>query len=258
MEEDEAPLELEGEAGDSLESPPAPPRRRGKSEAVLDTLLDQITTGALAPGEKLPSERALAQQLKVSRVSVRAALERLKTQGFVTAVQGGGTSVVSSAAAMEDALSILISRERDHLFDLAEIRMALETWAARRAAERASEQDIAAIREAFERMDQAGERGKGTKEDKAQADMDFHYAIARAAHSPVYQHMLTVIRDTLATMLEFHRTRLFGRPADDEAVLQQHEAILDAVTAREPDLAEAAMETHLSWVLGHYRHDRGE
>lgn len=255
MEEDRAPIQA-GEPDIDSQEQKQPKRRKGKSEGVLDIILDQITTGALTPGQKLPSERALALEMGVSRVSVRAALERLKAQGFVVAVQGGGTSVVSSAAAMEDALSVLISRKRDNLFDLAEIRMALETWAARRAAERASPKDIEAISDAFERMRQANGLGPGGKDDKARADVEFHYAVARAAHSPVYQHMLTVIRDTLTTMLEFHRYRLFGRPEDDETILAQHEAILKAVTNRDSDSAQAAMEAHLSWVLGHYRIDR--
>jgi len=231
-------------------------RPKAKSEVVVETLLDRITGGALSPGQKLPSERALAVEMGVSRVSVRAALERLKAQGFVTAVQGGGTSVVSSAPAMEDALSVLISRKQDNLFDLAELRMSLETWAAQRAAERATKQDVHRIAQALERMRRAKDIPRGEQDDKAQADMAFHFAVAGAAHSPVYQHMLAVVRETLATMLEFHRYRLFGSPEDDDTILRHHEAIYRAIADRHPARAERAMQDHLSWVLDHYRQDR--
>ena len=231
-------------------------RPKAKSELVVETLLDRITGGTLSPGQKLPSERALALEMGVSRVSVRAALERLKAQGFVTAVQGGGTSVVSSAPAMEDALSILISRKQDNLFDLAELRMSLETWAARRAAERATKQDVSRIAQALERMRKAKDIPRGEQDDKAQADIAFHFAVAGAAHSPVYQHMLAVVRETLTTMLEFHRYRLFGTPEDDETIIQHHEAIYRAIAERNPNKAETAMQAHLSWVLDHYRGDR--
>lgn len=228
-------------------------RPKAKSELVVETLLDKITGGDLSPGQKLPSERSLAEQLGVSRVSVRAALERLKAQGFVTAVQGGGTSVVSSAPAMEDALSVMISRKQDNLYDLAEIRMSLETWAAQRAAERATKQDISRIAQALDRMRKVNGTGRGEEDDKAQADMAFHYAVAGAAHSPVYQHMLAVVRETLMAMLEFHRFRLFGTPEDDETILNHHEAIYRAIANRDPARAQAAMQDHLSWVLDHYR-----
>ncbi len=239
--------------GESAKGNQRQDRPKAKSEVVVETLLDKITGGELSPGQKLPSERSLAEQMGVSRVSVRAALERLKAQGFVTAVQGGGTSVVSSAPAMEDALSVMISRKQDNLYDLAEIRMSLETWAARRAAERATKQDINRIAQALDRMRKVNGTGRGEKDDKAQADMAFHYAVAGAAHSPVYQHMLAVVRETLVAMLEFHRFRLFGTPEDDETILTQHEAIYRAIANRDPARAQQAMQDHLSWVLVHYR-----
>ncbi|HSK38856.1 MAG TPA: winged helix-turn-helix domain-containing protein, partial [Arenibaculum sp.] len=70
------------------------------SDRVAARLLDMIAQGHLTPGQRLPGERLLAEQMGVSRVSVRAALQRLKTQGFLAAVQGGGTRVVSSTRDM--------------------------------------------------------------------------------------------------------------------------------------------------------------
>jgi DNA-binding FadR family transcriptional regulator len=214
-----------------------------------------IACGALAPGERLPGERQLADRMGVSRVSVRAALERLKAQGFLAAVQGGGTRVVSSAAAMDGALTALVRRKLDNLHDLAEIRVALESWAARRAAERATAGQLDEIRTRLEAMAAAGSRRTadgGTRPDKAQEDMAFHLAIGQAAGSPVYTHILSVIRDILAQMLEFHRYELFLAEADDRCVLEHHRAIYEAIAARNPADAEAAMRRHLEWVLEHY------
>ena len=233
------------------------PDSKGVADRVASELIDMIAGGDWAPGQRLPGERALAEQMNVSRVSVRAALQRLKTQGFVTAVQGGGTRVVSSAAAMDDALTELVRSKLDNLHDLAEIRMALETWAARRAAERATPEQIAEIAARLDAMANAGPRDRsGSGADKAIEDVQFHFAVGKAAGSPVYTHILTVIRDILMQMLEFHRYKLFTSTEDDQAVMDQHRAIFDAISAHKPDEAADAMRSHLEWVLGHYDAER--
>jgi DNA-binding FadR family transcriptional regulator len=234
------------------------------ADRVATRLLDMIARGELTPGQRLPGERALAEQMGVSRVSVRAALQRLKTQGFLVAVQGGGTRVVSSAAAMDDALTAMVRTKLDNLHDLAEIRVALETWAARRAAERASDADIAEIKARLDAMAAASPRRApgdpaegGSAPDKAFEDVQFHLAIGKAADSPVYMHVLSVIRDILMQMLAFHRYELFLSDGDDATVLAHHRAIFEAIAARDPDAAAAAMQRHLSWVLEHYGRARG-
>ena len=235
------------------------PSGKSVADRVAAEFIDLIAGGQWAPGQRLPGERALAEQMNVSRVSVRAALQRLKTQGFVVAVQGGGTRVVSSAAAMDDALTELVRSKLDNLHDLAEIRMALETWAARRAAERATPEQVAEIAERLEAMARAGPRDRPGA-DKAIEDVHFHFAVGKAAGSPVYTHILTVIRDILMQMLEFHRYKLFTSPEDDRAVMDQHRAIYEAIAEHRPDDAAEAMRRHLQWVLGHYdaeRHRRG-
>ncbi len=224
---------------------------KGVADRVAAEMLDLIAGGEWTPGQRLPGERALAERMSVSRVSVRAALQRLKTQGFLDAVQGGGTRVVSSAAAMDDALTALVRSKLDNLHDLAEIRMALETWAARRAAERATPAQVGEIKARLDAMERAGPRG-GTQANKAVEDVRFHFAIGKAAGSPVYMHILTVIRDILMQMLEFHRYKLFMSPDDDRTVMDQHWTIYRAIAEHRPDDAADAMRMHLAWVLGHY------
>lgn len=244
---------------------PEPPPAGTVADRVATALLDRIARGALTPGQRLPGERQLAEQMAVSRVSVRSALQRLKTQGFLVSVQGGGTRVVSSAAAMDDALTAMVRTKLDNLHDLAEIRVALETWAARRAAERATADQIAEIRARLDAMALASRRPPGTGAqtgaedlpDKAMEDVQFHLAIGKAADSPVYMHVLSVIRDILMQMLAFHRYELFLTEADDERVLEHHRRIYDAIAAHDPDAAAAAMQRHLTWVLDHYGREQG-
>ena len=220
------------------------------SDRVATKLLDMIARGELTPGQRLPGERQLAEQMQVSRVSVRAALQQLKTQGFLSAVQGGGTRVLSTAGDMDPALTEMIRFKFDNLYDLAEIRVILESWAARRAAMNATPEQVAEIGRTITAMAQPA-RGRLRASD----DVDFHVAIGKAAGSPVYMHILSVIRDTLTQMLEFHRHELFDR-SEDKLVLAQHRAIHRAIDRRDPDAAAAAMTVHLSWVLEHYQSAR--
>lgn len=223
--------------------------RESVSDRVAADVLRMVAAGDIAPGERLPSERRLAEMLGVSRVSVRAALQRLKAQGFLAAVQGGGTRVVKTVSDADPALAELVRLDRSNLLDLMELRTQMEVWAARKAARQASAEDLEDLRRALEAM---GSEAAPTPEAKARADVAFHLAVAKASHSVVYRHLLSVVRETLAEMLTYHRTELFATPADDRAVMDQHTAVVEAIEAGDPDRAEAAMRRHLDWTRDHY------
>ncbi|MEJ1995954.1 MAG: GntR family transcriptional regulator [Limibacillus sp.] len=151
--------------------------RERVADRVAEELKRLIAGGTLAPGERLPGERQLADMMGVSRVSVRAALQQLKAHGLVTAVQGGGTRVIASAEALDSALTQLIQANTKNLRDLMELRAHLECWAAGRAATRASEKDLDAIRAALYLMTDPDRPVRFKAED----DSAFHMAVAKAA-----------------------------------------------------------------------------
>lgn len=221
------------------------------SDQVAARLLQLISSGEVRAGEKLPAERKLAEKLGVSRVSIRAALQRLKAQGFLTSVQGGGTTVAKTAGIRDPALAEIVRIDRCNLVDLMELRTEIEVWAAYRAAQQASDASIEAIARALAEM-----RAPGA--DKPRADVDFHLAIAQATESIVYRHLLSVIRETLTEMLVYHRTELFASAEDDRTVLAHHQAIYDAIADHDPDQAATAMRTHLCWARDHYGHRGGK
>ncbi len=216
------------------------------SEWVAQQLLDRISRGELVPGQRLPGERQLAEQLHVSRVSVRAALQTLKTQGFLTAVQGGGTRVVSSAGVMDGALTAMVRGKHDNLCDLVEIRMALEGWAARRAAQHATPEQIANIGRILAAMTQTSGDG-----NRAADDMDFHLSVAQASGSPVYLHLLATIREILGNMVELNHTEPYMEN-HEALMIEHHRAIYEAIANRDADSAAAAVTAHLGWVLARY------
>ncbi|CAA7613992.1 FadR/GntR family transcriptional regulator [Magnetospirillum sp. UT-4] len=219
------------------------------SDRVTDRILARIASGEWAPGQRLPGERKLAEDMGVSRVSVRAALQALKTQGFVDAVQGGGTRVVSDAACMDPSLVELVRVNRDNLADLAEIRGILERWAVRRAAVHATPEHLAELDEIMAATEADVTRGK----HKTENDIRFHLAIAKASGSGIYMHVMGMFRSILEQMLDYHRYELFARPEDDRTIVAHHGAIVAAIRARDPEAAAAAMKAHLGWVVDRYR-----
>jgi DNA-binding FadR family transcriptional regulator len=227
------------------------PRER-VADRVAQELLRLIATGELAPGERLPGERHLADMMNVSRVSVRAALQQLKTQGFVTAVQGGGTRVIAASNERDSALAELIRVNRNNLYDLAEIRASIEVWAARRAAERATPKQIAEIDRAFETMRQPGR----PSHYKAEDDLNFHLTIAKASGSAVYMHLMTVLGEILEKMFAYHRFTLQTGSEYDRLLLSQHGAVCTAIRRRDGDAAARAMAEHLETVLNSYSEER--
>ncbi|MBF0128365.1 MAG: FadR family transcriptional regulator [Alphaproteobacteria bacterium] len=226
---------------------PAQGGDRRVADRVAERLRAMITSGAVAPGERLPGERQLAESMGVSRVSVRAALQCLKAQGFLEAVQGGGTRVISSATCMDPPLALMARLNLDNLRDLAEIRVILEVWAARRAAESATPEALAELAETVETMEASRLRGCVTTSH----DMRFHFAVAKASGSAVYTHIMRVIRDILIQMMEHNRKTRYT-PEDDRDIVVQHRAIMESIREKDGDAAAAAMERHLRWVIAHH------
>nr|WP_282189092.1 FCD domain-containing protein [Azospirillum sp. SYSU D00513] len=147
-----------------------------------------------------------------------------------------------------------------NLCDLVEIRMALESWAARRAAERATPEQVDTIGRIIASMGASMGKGAGQAAvhppaHSADDEMDFHLAVAQAAGSPVYLHLLATIRDILGHLLEAHHTEPFTE-GSEALLVDHHRAIYDAIAKRDPDAAAAAVTAHLGWVLDRYHRMR--
>ena len=219
------------------------------SDRVADRILARIASGEWAVGQRLPGERQLAEDMGVSRVSVRAALQTLKTQGLLDAVQGGGTRVVSTAACMDASLAQLVKANHETLADLAEIRGQIEVWAARRAAASATPANLAELAEVMVATEADINAGK----HKTENDIRFHLAVAKASGSTVYMHVMGVFRGILQQMLDYHRYEMFPTAEDDQTILGHHRAIYDAIVIGDAAAAADAMQVHLGWVVARYR-----
>lgn len=215
-----------------------PVRRASLYEGVLDRIREYIQAEGLRKGDKLPSERDLAEQVGASRPTVKQALVVLEVQGLVETRHGGGSFLLRDDAAVESLPTLLARKDRlPHVMDA---RMALESKLAELAAERRSEADLAAMEQALADMASA----VGQDGDANPGDKNFHGAVAAAARNPILVRFLHEI-DIEVSESRAESLRQRGRPAQS---LRQHRRILDAIRAGNPRDARAAMERHLASV----------
>ena len=203
--------------------------RERVSDRVAQELLKLIGSGRLAPGERLPGERQLAEMMNVSRVSIRSALQQLKAKGLITSVQGGGTRIAKAAEEIERGLTSLVRANNANLHELIEIRSMLEVWAARRAAEEASTEQRLAIRRAFLEMDSL----PADDARFAESDLEFHLASAKASGSTIYLHLMRMLEDVLKDLFAVNSETILRSAKNRTAIQQQHAAILEAIEAQD-------------------------
>ena len=216
-------------------------------QQIVDQISRMIRDGSLNPGDRLPPERQLAEEFGVSRAAVREALSALGLMGLVEVRPGEGTFVRSvTEEALITPMALLVAMERDEAIglEMLEIRAALEAEAAYLAAQRREPEDLFAMEAALEQMEadlQTGAPG-------ADADWKFHHAVATASGNGVLLQIMRTLSDSMQEMLLRYRTQLLRIPEMDRLLLSEHQGILEAIRAQEPDLAHNRMRSHIERV----------
>lgn len=211
-----------------------PIQTTARDDAVLKALVGFVGAEALRPGEKLPTERILAERLRVSRNTVREALTRWEGLGLVERRQGSGTYLKAAVSPDMLHMPLTLSGGNDFtsLMQTLEIRRALEAEAAALCAERASPADIAEIERKLDIMEQAFRTRDGMS---AEEDWEFHQAIYRVSGNPLFEQIIAAMHEL------FHRfwehplgVRDFGH-----ASFPYHRTIYECIAARDPQGARA-------------------
>lgn len=217
------------------------------STSVVRQIEQLILRGILRPGERLPSERDLADRMGVSRPSLREAISELQAEGLLTSRAGAGIFVADVLnSAFSPALTRLFSNHDEAMFDYLSFRRDIEGLAAERAARLASDSDLKVIQAIFDRMETA--QSKRNAQDEAVLDAQFHSAIIEVSHNVIMLHMMRAMYDLLERGVFFNRQVMFRQRTTRAALLDQHRAINDALQARDPAEARAAVEAHLDYV----------
>jgi GntR family transcriptional repressor for pyruvate dehydrogenase complex len=210
------------------------------SDEIVDQIRNLISQGKLKPGDRLLPERELIREFDVSRPSLREALNSLITMGFLE-IKGKRTFIKSVASeSMQNPLSLLIKADTQKIFDLIEVRKAIEAWGAFLAAQRATEEDIKKLANIIEEMRKAFEEGRTWEKQ----DADFHLGMAQATHNTIQTHVMSTIYDLLRESV----AKIFKDRSKVKKLLDHHYRIFSAIKNHSPDKARERTLEHLNYV----------
>jgi GntR family transcriptional repressor for pyruvate dehydrogenase complex len=217
-----------------------PKKKQRLGDLLYGQILDQIVSGALTEGERLPSENKICQSFQVSRPIVREALMRLAADGLVVSRQGSGTFVqrrppsgLTRFAEVADVAGMLRCLE---------VRMALEGQSAALAARRRTADQLREIARALEDM----RDGFAIGAVPSAADAAFHLAVARASGNELFADLLGVLRTTIEQSMNvaLSITRE-GSKERANRVWEEHRAVFEAIAQGDSQAADLAMRYHL-------------
>lgn len=214
-----------------------------KVDTPVDIIIRQvralISSGQLAPGDRLPAERKLADRFGVSRANVREALQKLEFYGILRTLPQSGTVVAGlGIAGLEGLITNVLQIEKHDFTSLVETRVLLEIQAARLAAERRTADDLIAIREAHAAYENMVKKGGAATEE----DLLFHLKLAEAAKNPVLKSLMLIITpDILANYQKYE----VCTPKENLETLEQHQEILYRIEEGDVVGAGKAMRRHL-------------
>ncbi|WP_310734588.1 FadR/GntR family transcriptional regulator [Azohydromonas caseinilytica] len=209
------------------------------ADQIHARMVEAILCGDFPRGSRLPTEWELASRFGVARSTVREALSRLRSDGIIETRRGSGSHVVGAPAAAgvtTPPIHSLADVERFYAF-----RSCVEAGAAAAAAECCCPEELGAIRAGLEALRQAMERGRPS----AEADTQFHVAIARASHNPFFITTLTTVVP-VRQFVDVFSTAIDKRtPGHLRTTHAEHEAVFNAIARRSPAEAEQAMRVHV-------------
>lgn len=213
-------------------------------EQIADQIEQRILNGELRSGDRLPTERVLAEQFQASRTAVREAMKILAQKGLVEMRPGRGTIVINGAPeAMQNSIGLVMKLQVGEVGgsdNLVEVREILETEIAALAAARATEDEIAAMREAIRVMDVS----LSDADAYIAADNQFHRSLAKATQNS----LILILIDSIVNPLSEQRKHIFAVEGGPERGQFHHRRILESIIRRNPENARAAMHAHLQQV----------
>lgn len=215
-----------------------PIQRTTLTEAAFEQLISQVVNGNWRPGDRIPPERDLCQQLGIARTSLREALKAMELVGMLNSRVGDGTFVCPRSEFLSRPLLwAFTGMDQDELHDIMEARTIIEESLAGLAAERGSDEQIARIAEAVQLMRDSIARDESILE----ADMAFHLAVSTAAQNEVLRNAVQLLRNLMRQGI-YYKLLI---PNISEAILKGHVAIYGAIARRSPVAARRAMRRHL-------------
>lgn len=222
-------------------------RIRRPADIIIEQISNLIARRIIKAGQKLPSERTLAERFDVGRGPVREALRRLEFFGIVKTSPQSGTVVENlSEHVLIGLISNILHADDMSPEMLIEVRGALEALSAKLAAERATPEQISAIENAHRHMKEQANAGAFTLEE----DLLFHLKIAEATNNNLLRSLIALMGPDVLHFSHLHATYKNGRMHE---AAHEHEKILEVISQRRSEDAEELMKSHISRSYEHFR-----
>lgn len=204
------------------------------SKQVVDRIVQLLVSGQMKPGDKLPPEMELMEELEVSRPVLREALSALETLGVITRKTREGTYFNDKIGS--HPFSVMLALSADNLPAIIEGRMALELGLVTMAAEKITDEQLAQLKETINLI------ANSQDNDYGEIDKEFHRIIAVSANNPVVEGMINSL------LITHDKTDREIRYRERDLTVEHHTAIYNALAKRDPYEAFNQMYRHLSYV----------
>lgn len=213
-------------------------------KTIIEQIKESIKRGELKPGDKLPSERELAERLSVSRSAVREAFSALESSGVVDTLPGTGIFLKkdSNEELIHAIDGILQNKGNDlDIVELLEVRQGIEVQAAYLAALRRTDQDLKRIKKAYENLEKAAKSGKVAAEE----DLEFHISVVKASHNQMLLQIIKLFLNKFYHSIEKFRIEDMKIPDQQKISLDiEHLNIYQAIEEKDTEKAQNAMWKH--------------
>lgn len=215
-------------------------------DLIIEQLKNWLKTGQLKPGDRLLSERKLAEQFGASRSHIREAIKKLEFYGILKTLPQSGTIVAAlDISALEGLMSDAMHIDTYDFYSLAETRLLLEVSAIRLCCERRTEEDLKLIEKRLKLCREKIEAGQPAVEE----DMNFHRQIAEASKNQVLKSMMLIITPDLMTNYRKFWICDNSRKQNSSITTLEHELMFEYIRKCDANAAEAIMRQHLEGVM---------
>ena len=216
----------------------------GLLRKIVDQVKQNIASGNLKKGDKLPSERQMSEMFGLSRATIREAIKALNTLGIIECSHGSGNYISSNLSnSLTEPLSIMFMLEGGHPGHTLELRRAIEFAAAGSAARNIEETELARLRALCDCIEASTDEN-----EKARYDFQFHREIARASGNPLLIVLLNAVETLISEHVHDARASILKDSSKEDIINRQHRDIVDALSRSSPEEAEKAALAHMELI----------
>ena len=220
-------------------------------DQVIEVIKDKIKKGKIKKGDKLPSEREMAESLGLSRASVREALRALEVIGLIESIQGAGNYIRTNFDnSLIEPLSLMFMLQESSVKEMYDLRETLELQCVKLSARYIEENELGLLTAILNRMYLAK-----TEEESLELDIEFHYLIAKTSRNMLLINVLEVLSQLMDEFIRKSRMQILHEGNTRENLLAIHENLLRALKCREEAKASQAMKEHFDLIRKAYGYE---